>query len=141
VTTKQTTRKYPAPIYAAAGAGDLAYQALRTIPARVAELRGKTAVPEIDVERLRVVARRNAAAFRAGAQAAQEKAVEIYTDLVARGEQVVSGGAKTAQTAITEVAANVETDAAKTARATGKPVATKSTVAKATKAARPAADR
>jgi hypothetical protein len=141
VTTKQTTKKYPAPVYAAAGAADLAYQALRTIPAQVAELRGKTAVPEIDVERLRGVARRNAAAVRAGAQAAQERAVAIYTDLVARGEQVVSGGVKTAQTAIAEVASNVETDAAKTAKATGRPVATKTTAAKATKAARPAADK
>ncbi len=138
MTTKQTTRKYPAPLYAAAGAGDLAYQTLRTIPARVAELRGKTAVPELDVDRLRDVARRNAAMVRAGAQAAQEKAVAIYTDLVARGEQVVSGGAKTAQAAIAEVAENVETDAARTAKAIAKPAATKTAPTKATKAVKPA---
>ena len=94
MTTTRTTRRYPAPVYAAAGAGDLAYRTLRTIPARVAELRDRSGAPEFDVERLRGVARRNAAAFVAGAQAAQEKAVAIYTDLVARGEKVVKGGAR-----------------------------------------------
>jgi len=115
-TTKQTTRKYPAPLYAAAGAGDLAYQKLRTLPAKVAELRGRTGTPELDVDRLRAVARRNAAAFVAGAQAAQEKAVALYTDLVARGEQVVQGGAQSAEATVTEIAAKAQTDAAQTAK-------------------------
>jgi hypothetical protein len=116
-TTKQTTRKYPAPLYAAAGAGELAYQKLRTLPAKVAELRGRAGSNELDVERLRSVARRNAAAFVAGAQAAQEKAVALYTDLVARGEQVVQGGAKSAEGAVAEIAADAETDALQTAKA------------------------
>jgi hypothetical protein len=137
VTTKQTTRKYPAPLYAAAGAGDLAYRTLRTIPAKVAELRGRSGAPEFDVEKLRGVARRNAAAFVAGAQAAQEKAVAIYTDLVARGEQVVAGGAKATEAKVIQIASAVETDAAQTTKATAKPAA-RTTPAKATRSTRPA---
>ena len=137
MTTTKTTRKYPAPLYAAAGAGDIAYRTLRTIPAKVAELRGRTDI-DIDVDRLRGVARRNAAAFVAGAQAAQEKAVAIYTELVARGEQVVGGGAKAAQATVVQIAAAAETDAAETAKVTAKPVV-KATPAK--KATRPAASK
>ena len=152
--TTKTTRKYPAPVYAAAGAGDLAYRTLRTIPAKVAELRNRTGAPEIDVQKLRGdvqklrgVARRNAAAFVAGVEAAQEKAVAIYTELVARGEQVV-GGAKAPETKVVqiapvaEVAPVAETDVASTAKttATVKPIA-KTTPAKATKSTRPAADK
>jgi len=115
-TTKQTTRKYPAPLYAAAGAGDYAYQKLRTLPAKVAELRDRTG-SDIDVERLREAARRNAAAFVAGAQAAQEKAVALYTELVARGEQVVEGGARQAEAKVGEIADKAEADSAQTAKA------------------------
>jgi len=132
-TTKQTTRKYPAPLYAAAGAGDLAYQKLRTLPAKVAELRDRTGAPELDVDRLRAVARRNAAAFVAGAQAAQEKAVALYTDLVARGEQVVKGSARDAEATVTQIAAKAETDAAQTAKAKA--------AAKPAKQTRPAATK
>jgi hypothetical protein len=132
---KQTTRKYPAAVYAAAGAGDIAYRTLRTIPAKVAELR-RTNAPDLDVDRLRGVARRNAAAFRAGAQAAQEKAVELYTELVARGEQVVQGSARGAASKATEIAAAAEADAAKTVK-----VAAKVGPAKVAKATRPANDK
>jgi len=96
------TRKIPAPIYAAAGAGDLAYQQLRKLPAKVAELRGRVAelrpvVTEtlaeaprkVDVDKLRGAAMRNAQAVVVGAQAAQEKAQAVYADLVIRGERVV----------------------------------------------------
>jgi heparin binding hemagglutinin HbhA len=119
VTTKTTTRKIPTPLYAAAGAGDLAYQQLRKLPAQVAQLRAR--VEELrpavagavsdgnlrgDLEKLRETARRNAATFLAtaqqGAQVAQVRAVAVYTDLVARGEKVVS----TARTA--EVKAELE---------------------------------
>jgi heparin binding hemagglutinin HbhA len=91
-----STKKYPAPLYAAAGAGDLAYQQLRKLPEKVAELRGRVselrpavtdAVGEqrrrVDLDRLRDIARRNAAVL-------QERAVAVYGDLVARGERVVS---------------------------------------------------
>jgi heparin binding hemagglutinin HbhA len=102
-TTKTTTRKIPTPLYAAAGAGDLAYEQLRKLPAQVAQLRAR--VEELrpatsdanlrdDLERLTVVARRNAAGFltaaQAGAQVAQNRAQAGYTGLVARGEKVVS---------------------------------------------------
>ncbi len=92
MTTKTQTRKIPAPIYAAAGAGDLAYQQIRKL---VAELRPTVteAVSEprlrADLNKLRKVARRNAAAFVSSAQEAQERATAVYTDLVARGERVV----------------------------------------------------
>lgn len=102
-TSKSTTRKIPTPLYAAAGAGDLAYQQLRKLPEQVAQLRAlveelRPAGPEAnlrsDLNRLRGVARRNAASFissaQAGAQVAQDRAVALYTDLVARGEKVVS---------------------------------------------------
>jgi hypothetical protein len=107
MTTNTTTRKIPTPLFAAAGAGDLAYEQLRKLPAQVAELRSKVtelrpavteAVSETnlraDLDRLRGVARRNAANIlanaQAGAQVAQDRAFAVYTDLVARGEKVVS---------------------------------------------------
>ena len=126
-TTTTKTRKYPAPLYAAAGAGDLAYQTLRTLPAK---LRGGNLDVNVDIEKLRAAARRNAAAFVAGAQAAQEKAVALYTDLVARGEQVVEGGARSAGAKVVEIADHASTDAAQTAKVT-----------KPAKATRPAAPK
>jgi heparin binding hemagglutinin HbhA len=127
MTTEDTkTRNIPAPLYAAAGAGDLAYQKLREIPAKVAELRSRAGGPEIDVDRLRTGARRNAAAFVASAQAAQERAVAIYNDLVARGEQVVRGGATDTEESAKQIEAVVAGDVkpVKAAKATK---ATKST--------------
>jgi len=103
MTTRTETRKIPTPLYAAAGATDLAYSQLRKLPERVAELRGRVAelkpvVSEAvaernlraDLDKLRDTAKRNAAAFVTSAQHAQEKAVAVYTDLVARGERVVA---------------------------------------------------
>ena len=40
---KTEPRKIPNPLYAAAGAGELAYEQLRRLPERVAELRGRVA--------------------------------------------------------------------------------------------------
>jgi heparin binding hemagglutinin HbhA len=101
--TKTTTRKIPTPLYAAAGAGDLAYEQLRKLPEQFAQLRarvddlrpaGTDANLRSDLNRLRGVARRNAASFLAsaqqGAQVAQDRALAVYTGLVARGEKVVS---------------------------------------------------
>ncbi|MGI5246953.1 hypothetical protein [Dactylosporangium sp. CA-139066] len=153
MTTKTTTRKIPTPLYAAAGAGDLAYQRLRKLPEQVAQLRAR--VEELrpattdgtlrtDLNRLRGMARRNAASFlasaQAGAQVAQDRALAVYTDLVARGEKVVN----TARGA--EAEAKVELEPAKkavtaTATATTEPEAAapaKKPVAK--KAAKPGAD-
>ncbi|MEV0393201.1 hypothetical protein [Polymorphospora rubra] len=118
MTQPKTTTRIPAPLYAAAGAGELAYQQLLKLPAVVNDLGGKAVVTtfelrekaaatlrnanatavnlrdkatatDVDVERLREAAMRNAAAVVAGAQAAQERAVAVYGRLVAHGERVV----------------------------------------------------
>jgi hypothetical protein len=129
VTTNQTAKtRIPAPFYAAAGAADLAYRKLRDLQAKVAEQRTFTTGRELDVERLRGVARRNVKAFVVGAQAAQEKvvagaqvaqgkAVEIYTDLVARGEKVVRGGARDTASTVGEIADTAAADVRKTTAA------------------------
>jgi hypothetical protein len=93
--TQTSTTKIPAPLYAAAGAGDLAYEQLRKLPSRVVELRDRAAelrpvvteaVSEaslrVDLAKLRKAARRNANAFVSGA-------ASVYGDLIARGESVV----------------------------------------------------
>ena len=116
--TDQQTRstRIPTPLYAAAGAGDLAYQQLRKLPAVVGEfsvravaggyelreraaaslkvanttatsLRDKAATTDLD--KLRDKATANAVAF---AQAAQERATAVYTALVSHGERVVGTG-------------------------------------------------
>jgi heparin binding hemagglutinin HbhA len=107
--TEQTKTRFPAPLYAAAGAGDLAYQQLRKLPAvlnelsdraaaqlrnvnetantRATSLREKAATTDFD--RLRTNAASGAAAL---AQVAQERAVAVYTALIARGERVVGTG-------------------------------------------------
>ncbi|WP_019870483.1 hypothetical protein [Salinispora oceanensis] len=43
MTSQPKTSRIPAPLYAAAGAGDLAYQQLRKLPAAVTELRNRVA--------------------------------------------------------------------------------------------------
>jgi hypothetical protein len=108
MTQSANTRRIPNPIYAAAGAGDLAYQGLRQLPARAAELSDRVAAlrpvvadavsgavkepgARVDVDRLRVIARRNAAVLMSQAQAVQERAASVYADLVKRGEKVVGG--------------------------------------------------
>ncbi|MFF3851902.1 hypothetical protein [Micromonospora sp. NPDC002575] len=161
--TQPKTNRIPAPLYAAAGAGDLALEQLRKLPTVVtdlsgkvaadlggkavvtgfelrqkatetlrtanqtaAELRGRSVPAELnrlreaadvnrlreaadlnrlrevadvnrlreltDLDRLRGLAARNAAVVVAGAQAAQERALAAYAELVARGERVVGAG-------------------------------------------------
>lgn len=107
--TEQTKTRIPAPLYAAAGAGDLAYQQLRKLPAVLTELSDKAATSlkvyneqaGTKAAELRdkanttdfVALRDNAAtAATAFAQVAQERAVALYTSLVARGERVVGTG-------------------------------------------------
>jgi len=107
--TDQTKTRFPAPLYAAAGAGDLAYQQLRKLPAvvselseraaaslkiyneqagaKAAELRSKATTTDFDA------LRGNAASVATTlAQLAQDRAVTAYTALVARGERVVGTG-------------------------------------------------
>ncbi|BEL11130.1 hypothetical protein Q0Z83_093210 [Actinoplanes sichuanensis] len=114
--TEQTKTKIPAPLYAAAGAGDAAYEQLRKLPAvlnelsdraaaslksyneqagtkaaefgtKAQELRGKA--QETDFVALRDSATTAAVNF---AQVAQERAIAVYNELVARGERVVGTG-------------------------------------------------
>lgn len=66
----------PAPIYAAAGAGDVAYQQLRRLP-------------EV-AHRLRESAQRGSATFVARAATVQDRTAAGYRRLVARGEQVMA---------------------------------------------------
>jgi len=117
MTDQQTpSTRIPAPLYAAAGAGDLAYRQLRKLPTVVGEfggravaggyelrekavaslrvanttavsLRERAATTELD--KLREMAAGNAVAF---AQAAQERAAAVYTALVSHGERVVGSG-------------------------------------------------
>ncbi|MBM0236083.1 hypothetical protein JNW88_01220, partial [Micromonospora sp. ATA32] len=139
--------------YAAAGAGELALQQLRKLPAVVTDLSGRVvadlggkavvtgfelrqkatdtlrtanltagglrekAVPaDLDLDKLREAASRNAAAVLAGAQAAQERALAAYAGLVARGERVVGAGVlEAAETVNADIEA---TEVATPARAT-----------------------
>ena len=107
--TEQTKTRIPAPLYAAAGAGDLAYQQLRKLPAVINQLSDRAAASlrnaneaantkatqlrekagTTDLDQLRNTATSSAVAF---AQVAQERALAVYTALVARGERVVGGG-------------------------------------------------
>ena len=107
--TDQTKTRFPAPLYAAAGAGDLAYQQLRKLPAVINELSDRAAASlrnanetataratelreranTADFDKLRGTAASSAVAL---AHAAQERAIALYTALVAHGERVVGTG-------------------------------------------------
>ncbi|WDZ85536.1 hypothetical protein [Micromonospora cathayae] len=185
--TQPKTSRIPAPLYAAAGAGELALQQLRKLPTVVTDLGGrvvtdlggkavvtgvelrqkatetfrtanitavglaeKAGAADLDLDKLRGLATRNAAVVLAGAQAAQERALAAYGALVARGERVVGAGvleaAETVNADITTTeAASAATAADATVTATpadvaevieAKPVAkrTRATKATATKA-------
>jgi len=134
--TDQTKTKLPAPLYAAAGAGDLAYQQLRKLPAVVTELSEKAAASlrtyneqaNAKATELRTKAqttdfdalRGNAASVATSiAQLAQERTVAAYTALVARGEKVVGTGVVTTASVVN---ADIETtDAPKAVEAAPKP--------------------
>ncbi|HEY7273106.1 MAG TPA: hypothetical protein VH502_10260 [Actinoplanes sp.] len=107
--TDQTKTRFPAPLYAAAGAGDLAYQQLRKLPAVINEWSDRAAASlrsanetattratllreranTTDLDKLRSTAASNAVTL---AHAAQERAIAVYTALVAHGERVVGTG-------------------------------------------------
>ena len=92
--TEQTKTRIPAPLYAAAGAGDYAFEQLRKLPAVVSELSDKAgaragSLRTADFDQLRDNATGGALAF---AQLASERAISLYTTLVARGERVVGSG-------------------------------------------------
>ena len=109
MTEQQTKTRFPAPLYAAAGAGDLAYQQLRKLPAKVTELSDRAAASlrtanetanstaaglrekagSTDFDKVRETATTTAVTL---AQAAGERALAVYTALVAHGERVVGTG-------------------------------------------------
>jgi len=140
-----TTRtKLPNPLYAAAGASDVAFDQLRKLPATVAKLRTdlrhraeevQDNLAGVDLEQVRKdarrVMRRNAYALIATVQEAGVKAAEVYTDLVARGERVVNGEpVKAEPTPVAERPAKVEEPKAVDA----KPAVRKTVAKKATSA-------
>ncbi|MFE9954745.1 hypothetical protein [Micromonospora sp. NPDC005299] len=176
--TQPKTNRIPAPVYAAAGAGELALQQLRKLPTVVGDLgtrvvadlggkavvtgfelrqkatetlrtanltatglREKASSADLDLDKLREAANldklreaanldklreattldklreaagRNAAAVLAGAQAAQERALAAYAELVARGERVVGAGVLEAADTVN---ADIEATEADTTRA------------------------
>ncbi|NUU23845.1 MAG: hypothetical protein HOV68_20435, partial [Streptomycetaceae bacterium] len=101
-TDPNSTRKLPKPIYAAAGAGELAMEQLRKLPGQFSELRDRAKLNErlqgvredlreagrkvrdLDTDKLRDTAITTAAK-------AQERAKETYAELVTRGERVAKG--------------------------------------------------
>ncbi|MEV0717369.1 hypothetical protein [Asanoa sp. NPDC050611] len=144
------TTRIPAPLYAAAGAGEMAYRQLLKLPAMANDLGDKAANnsaelrdqvittttglrerataayrqanqrvikmrrEDLDVDRLRDLAMRNAGQFIVTAQDLQDRAIKFYGELVARGEKVVGTG-------IVEAADTVQADMVET----GKPITPK----------------
>ena len=129
----ETNTKIPAPLYAAAAVGDMAYQRLRKLPATVTDLRERVARTDLDTDKLRGIAQRNATALVNGAHNAQERAQAIYTQLVAHGEQVVRGR-KVIHATIGVVPEDAPTEATAPADTTVPAAETKPMAKKATKA-------
>jgi heparin binding hemagglutinin HbhA len=148
--TDQTKTRFPAPLYAAAGAGDLAYQQLRKLPAVINELSDRAAASlrtanetatnratslreranATDFDRFRSTAASSAVAL---AQATQERAIAIYTALVAHGERVVGTG-------VVEAADVVNADLETTEQPKAVESAEAASEAKPSKRTRPAAE-
>lgn len=145
--TEQTKTRIPAPLYAVAGAGDFAYEQLRKLPAVIDDLSGRAGkigedagskasqlrdkATTSELEKLRDTATNSALAI---AQVASERAIAVYTALVARGERVVGTGVVTAADVV-----NADMEATEApAELTAKPTAPKKTVAKKTTAAKKA---
>jgi heparin binding hemagglutinin HbhA len=143
--TEQTKTRFPAPLYAAAGAGDLAYQQLRKLPAVINELSDRAAASlknanetanttatslrekaaTTDLDKLRNTAASGATAF---AQVAQERALAVYTALVARGERVVGTGVVGAADVVNaDLATTEEPKAVESAEAASAPTPRKRT--------------
>jgi hypothetical protein len=122
--------RLPKPLYAVAGAGELAYRRLRTLPERVEALREqvtprmRTLRAELPgrVEALRSEVPARVTTIVAGAR-------EVYGGLVARGEKVV-GAARTRRPAASTNGAAIAAPA-KRARKTAKKAVAKKAVAKA----------
>lgn len=86
----QTDNRIPSPLYAAAGAGDLALAQLRKLETLATELRDRVVASDLDLDKLRDAAKRNAATLLSNAQVAQEKVTAVYNELVEHGTKVVA---------------------------------------------------
>jgi hypothetical protein len=156
--TDQTKTRFPAPLYAAAGAGDLAYQQLRKLPAVVNQLSERAAASlrtaneqagtkasqlreraaTTDFEALRGNAASVATTF---AQIAQDRAVSLYTALVERGERVVgSGVVASADVVNADLETTEAVKAVEAAPAAAAPAAAPAAPKPRKKAAKPAAE-
>jgi hypothetical protein len=93
MTKTRSRNDIPAPLYAAAGAGELAYQKLRKLPEVAARTVRTARERDFNAEwaRVRESAQRSTAVVVAKAATAQERAATGYRNLIARGEQVVNG--------------------------------------------------
>lgn len=90
MTTTQATTRLPKPLYAVAGAGELAYRRLRTLPERVEALREQL-TPRVRTLRAQLPSRVEALRTEVPARVTTlvAGAREVYGDLVAHGEKVV----------------------------------------------------
>jgi hypothetical protein len=89
-TTDETTSRLPKPLYAVAGAGELAYRRLRTLPGQVEALRERI-TPRVRTLRAelpgRVEALRTEVPARVNTLVTEAR--EVYGGLVAHGEKVL----------------------------------------------------
>ncbi|WP_027661491.1 hypothetical protein [Salinispora fenicalii] len=104
MTSQPKTSRIPAPIYAAAGAGDLAYQQLRKLPAAVTELRNRVAadLSTVDGAELRQKATETLRTATATAEnlrrrAASDLDLSRLRETATRNAAVVVAGAQAAQ--------------------------------------------
>lgn len=104
MTNQPKTSRIPAPIYAAAGAGDLAYQQLRKLPAAVTELRNRVAadLSTVDGAELRQKATETLRTATATAEnlrrrAASDLDLSRLRETATRNAAVVVAGAQAAQ--------------------------------------------
>jgi hypothetical protein len=111
--------RLPKPIYAVAGAGEIAYRRLRTLPEQVEALREQVA-PRVRTLRAELPGRVETLRTQLPARVSMlvTEAREVYGGLVARGEQVVD-------------AARARRRTAATASANGAPAVAKKAVKKA----------
>jgi hypothetical protein len=95
---------------------------LRNASSAPATLRNRAANGELDLDRLREATIRNAAVVVAGAQAAQERALAVYGELVARGERVVGSGVVQAADTVNADMEAIETPAVTATPASSTPL-------------------
>jgi hypothetical protein len=130
--------RLPKPIYAVAGAGEIAYRRLRTLPEQVEALRERVA-PRVRTLREELPGRVETLRSELPARVSMlvTEAREVYGGLVARGEQVVDAARSRRRTGSTTAApARIAAASAKAAAASANGV--RAVAKKAVKKAAPA---